>query len=640
MERATEHSDDRAATPAPSEAAHGSSPAPRGLLALQATAGNAAVAGLLGRPKPRRRPAPRPAPAVQRSLVVGPADASERHTTPGGGGAPSEPAPMEAGAQAQGVGSLPDSAAADAAPPGGGDSGGDSGAPAGGPGGGDGGAAPPGGGEPPGGGAGAPAGGGAPPGGGGGGGAPAGGAPAGGGGAGFRPATLDPQGAGKVADFVAAFGTQPPEHSPAAAAIVAPAMRQAAATLLPERARDLGLPPAEETPGDGRSAAAPQPAGAAPAVQRQAAGGTRAVQRDNKGTGTIPTRKVSMTVPNWQPIPLFKDRNLGSWFLLSGSVESPKWEGSLKPPDSLRDDTKEQDLQATADGKVSGYAATFHKETIAKVGEVNVDGKLAVEATSKSVKVSGLQVDLPNLGPQGSLVQGQIDFDILDWPAGQPPSVMALSYTQKIGIESKFTKDGWEATGQLYLPIKLTIKPNPAKVAQFVARVLGPRLAAAAPGMLAAGAPIFAGAACVTLWVNAVQAGKDFAAAHAMAKSNTLGYITGYFDTIYGYKQRYDNAGSKQGIADAERVLKALRWDDLDEGAKQKIRDEYLAEGTLDLGGAQAAAWKRFRGAALAWYRENHSVDAWMYDKGLGGDLAKLERFLDRAGPPWSMANY
>lgn len=461
-------------------------------------------------------------------------------------------------------------------------------------------------------------------------------------------AGMDEQTAGLVADFVSEFGPQLGEVKGPAARLLDPAVRSAAARLAPDR-RELVAPdalqsaPRQSAP---RQSASRQsaPRGEERRLQRSAAlvQCEPAVQRGPEAKAKIPVQKVKVTLPEWPQIPLFKDRNVGSWFLLSGVVESPAWEGEAKPPDDIRDDTTEQELQLTADGKVKGYAATLHKETLAKTGNVELEGKVAVEVTDESVKVSGLSLKLPDLGGSSNiLLEGQFDFDLLDWPAGEPPGVMVLSYTQKIGVKSGFTTDGWALKGQLSLPLKVSIKPNPVKVAEYVARVIGPRLAAAAPAGLAIGAPLVAGGVCMALWLNAIKTGEDMAVAMDAAKFNTLGYVTAYFNTIMGYKtQRYSNAGSAEGTSAAQKVLDGLRWSELPEGAQEKVRAEYIKEGTMDLAGVQASMWKQYRAAAIAAFREEHSWDAWAYDKGLPSDLNGLIHDLDIVGPPWPVSAY
>jgi hypothetical protein len=450
------------------------------------------------------------------------------------------------------------------------------------------------------------------------------------GGAGVRKvdaAEMDEQTAALVADFLAQFGSRLDEVKGPAAVLADPKVRRAAGRLVPDR-EELVTAGAEQAREPRDEATSPL----SPAV----------IQREPPGTGTVPTRKVKVSIPDWPKIPLFKDRNVGSWFLLSGVVESPTYEGEAKPPDAIRDDTTEQELQLTADGKVKGYAATFHKETLAKTGNTELEGKVAVEVTDESVKVSGLSLKLPDLGGSSNvLLEGQFDFDLLEWPAGEPPGVMVLSYTQKIGLKSSFTVDGWAIKGQLSLPLKVSIKPNPAKVAEYVARVIGPRLAVAAPAGLAIGAPLVAGGVCIALWVNAIRAGQDIAKALDSAKLNTLGYVTAYFNTIMGYtSQRYANEGSAAGKAAAQKVLDGLRWGDLPAGAQEKIRAEYIDAGTMDLAGVQASMWKQYRAAAIAWYRKEHEWDAWAYDKGLPSDLHSLITNLDIVGPPWPVSAY
>ncbi|HEU0074025.1 MAG TPA: hypothetical protein VFS30_08430, partial [Dehalococcoidia bacterium] len=437
---------------------------------------------------------------------------------------------------------------------------------------------------------------------------------------------LDPQIAALVADFMAEFGSRQDEVSGTAGQLLDPSLRSAAAKLIPDRRDELMLQ-RSALPGAG-------PAGR---IQRSVAGIQRA-----KGTGTLPTQKVKVTIPNWPKMPLFKDVNVGSWFLLSGEIESPTWEGEAKPPDHLRDDTKESELQFTADGKVSGYSATFHKETLGQVGDAELEGQVGVEVTNKSVKVSGLSLKFPDWGGEGAvLAQGQLDFSLLEWEAGEPPAVMVLSYVKKLGMKSNFTLDGWTMSGNLHLPVKFSMKPNPAKVAEFVTRVIGPRLAAAAPAGLAIGAPLVAGGVCLAIWMNAIRAGEDFATAIDYAKQNTLGYVTGYFYTIMGYESsKYSNGGASAGKAAAQKVLDDLRWGELPAGAQAKIRAEYVDAGSLNMPGVQASIWNKYRGEAIAWYRKEHDWDAWAYDKGLPSDLRSLIKTLDIAGPPWSITNY
>jgi hypothetical protein len=436
----------------------------------------------------------------------------------------------------------------------------------------------------------------------------------------LTPEELDLPTAGVIADLA-----QAEESDPASAAepnpLLDPALRQAAARLLPDRAQDLGFPPVQ------RLAAAPAVQHAPDTVQRK---------------GPIPTSKVKVALPGWQNIPLFKDRNLGQWFLLSGVVESPTWEGTAKPPESIRDDTTEQELQMTADGKVTGYAATLHKETLGKVGDAEVEGKLQVEVNDKgAVKVTGLTVQLPNYGPEGTLLTGQYDFDIFEWEPGEPPSVMALSYTMKIGSDSKYSKDGWEMNGQLYLPLKLTIKPNPVKLAEYVARVVGPRLLAAAPAGLAIGAPLAVGAVLLAIYADAIRAGQDFGVAVEHATANTKGYVQAYVGTVLGHPIRWSNAGASRGKADAQRVLDAERWNDLPEGAKAEIRKRFNDNpGFLNVPSAQSTMWSKFRDEAIASYREKNTFDAWMYDRGWGGNLGKLHRVMAAAAPPWDGFRY
>ena len=441
---------------------------------------------------------------------------------------------------------------------------------------------------------------------------------------------LDPQIAALVADFAAEFGSRQDEVSGTAGQLLDPSLRSAAAKLIPDRRDELMGPQLQRSALPG--------AGPAGRIQRSVAG----IQRE-KGTGTLPTQKVKVTIPNWPKMPLFKDVNLGSWFLLSGEIESPAWEGEAKPPDHLRDDTKESELQLTADGKVSGYSATFYKETMGKVGGADLEGQVGVEVTNKSVKVSGVSLKFPDWGGEDGtlLAVGQLDFSILEWETGEPPAVMVLSYVKKLGMKSDFMLDGWKMSGNLHVPVKFSMKPNPAKVAEFVTRVIGPRLAAAAPAGLAIGAPLLAGGVCLAIWMNAIQAGEDFATAIDYAKQNTLGYVTEYFYTIMGHEaSKYSNGGASAGKAAAQKVLDGLRWDELPAGAQAKIREEYLDAGSLNMPGVQASIWNKYRGEAIAWYRKEHDWDAWAYDKGLPSDLRSLIRTLDIAGPPWSITNY
>jgi hypothetical protein len=436
----------------------------------------------------------------------------------------------------------------------------------------------------------------------------------------LAPEDLDVTTAGVIADLAQAEGTDaasPGEPNP----LLDPALLQAAARLLPDRAQDLGFLPAQRRV-------------IAPTVQRA----DTVVQRK----GTVPTKKVKVTLPGWQNIKLFTDRNVGQWFLLSGAVESPTWEGTAKPPGDIRDDTTEQELQMTADGKVTGYAATLHKETLGKVGDADIEGKLQVEVNDKgAVKVTGLTVQLPNYGPEGTLLTGQYDFDIFEWEPGAPPSVMALSYTMKIGSDSTYTKDGWTMNGQLYLPIKLTIKPNPVKLAEYVARVVAPRLIAAAPAGLAIGAPLAVGAVLLAIYADAVRAGEDFGVAVEHATANTKGYVQAYVGTIFGHPIRWSNAGATRGKADAQRVLDAERWNELPEGAKAEIRKRFEDNpGFLKVPSAQSTMWSMFRDQAIASYREKNPFDAWMYDRGWGGNLGKLYRVMAAAGPPWNAYGY
>ena len=348
-------------------------------------------------------------------------------------------------------------------------------------------------------------------------------------------ATLDEHTAKLVAEFAARFGSGLGDVTGPTARLLDPRVRRAAARLVPESAEELGGGQVQRT--------AAHESGAGNHLQRSPA----AVQREGKGTGNLPTRKVKVTIPNWSDTPLFKDVNLGSWFLLSGGVESPTYEGVAKPPDHLRDDTKEEELQLTADGLVSGYAETFHKETLLKVGDVELEGQVAVEVTSKSVKVSAFSLTFPNFGGEsGLLLKPQLDFSLLEWEKGKRPGLMVLSATAKLGVtDSNFNEAGWQFTGSLFLPIKVSIQPNPAKVAEFVTRVIGPRLAAAAPAGLAIAAPLAAGGVCLALWINAVKAGEDFATAIDHAKGNTQGFVLNYFDTIMGYPPKYSNQGGR-----------------------------------------------------------------------------------------------
>lgn len=587
---------------------------PAALLAMQRSAGNAAVGAMLAR---RRRP-PRPPVRradVQRKVVIGPTDISDRKDgedpVPGPDSATSAPAPHGTTAPAEPGQDGPPQPPGDGAGGGGaGESGGTADGAAAGDGGGAGGST-------------------------GGAGQGSGGAADGGGQSSGGAVTLGPEQpdltptslnggtAASIADLAQKVD-DPSDVSPSARQLLTPPMRQAAAELVPDRAEDLGVP-------------APQEPGAR--VQRRAASDGVAVQR-GEGTGSVPTVKLSVKLP-WEPIPIAKERE-GGWFMLGGEIEAPTWEGTAKPPDSMRDDTKEIDFKADAEGRLEGVAVTLHQQELWSSGDnAKLDGKIAVETTKDGVKVTGATLTLPDLGGDSPVVlQGQFDFDLLDWPAGKPPKFMVLSYTKKIGIKSKTTKDGWEYDGRLFVPIKLTLRPSPAKVAEYVTRVIGPRVAAAAPAGLAIAAPLFGGAVCLAIWANAVQAGKDFAEAYDMAKQNTVGYVAGYFDAIYGYAPSHSNAGAAAGKKDADRVLNGLRWNELSEGAKAKIRAEYLKEGTLDLAGAQQAAWSKYKAKAMAHYRSKHSVDAWMYDNGLGGDLAKLERMLNAGSPPWSLASY
>jgi hypothetical protein len=440
-------------------------------------------------------------------------------------------------------------------------------------------------------------------------------------------ANLDEQTAQLVAEFSETFGSRADEIEGPTAALLNPRVRRAAARLLPDRAEELAGVQLQRTPS--RDLQSSQLRRTPATLQRQ-------------GTGTVPTQKVKVTLPDWPKTPLFKDKDLGSWFLLSGEVESPAWEGEAKPPDNIRDDTKEAELQLTADGKVKGYSATLYKESLGKAGPAEVEGQVAVEVTDKSVKVSGLSVKLPDVGGQSPiLLQGQFDFSVMEWEANEPPALMVLSYTTKVGVKSSFTEGGWTFSGSTNIPIKLSIKPNPVKVAEYVTRVIGPRLAAAAPAGLAIAAPLVAGGVCLALWINAIQSGEDMAKAMDYAKENTIGYVTGYFNTIMGYDyQRYSNQGATEGKAAAQKVLDGLRWSELPAGAQAQIREQYITEGTLDLAGVQASMWSTYRSKAVAWYREEHDWDAWAYDKGLPSDLAKLQRNLDIVGPPWSISSY
>ncbi len=442
-------------------------------------------------------------------------------------------------------------------------------------------------------------------------------------------ADMDEHTAALVADFLTEFGSNLDQVTGPAARLLDPGVRSAAAHLVPDRKKELV--------GEDANAPPPEPDRAVGILQRTPAGIQRA-----PGTGTIPTRKVKVTLPNWQKIPLFERKNVGSWFLLSGAIESPTYEGEAKPPDDLRDDTKEQELQLTADGKVKGYSATFYKDTLGKVGNAELEGQVQVETTTESVKVSGLSLKLPDLGGSSNvLLQGQFDFDLLEWEPGKPPDVMILSYTQKVGVKADFTTDGWKMSGSLYLPFKISISPDPVKVAEFVARTIGPRLAAAAPAGLAIAAPLVVGGVCIAVWIHAVEAGQDMAKAMDEAKFNTLGYVTSYFNTIMGYThQRYNNAGSAQGKTAAQKVLDGLRFNELPAGAQQKIRDEYIKEGTMNLAGVQDTMWKQFRAQAIETYRKKHDWDAWAYDHGLPNDLQSLIKVLDVVGPPWPVSAY
>jgi hypothetical protein len=430
---------------------------------------------------------------------------------------------------------------------------------------------------------------------------------------------MEPGTAELVAQFNATFGRTGAVTGPAAA-LLRPSVRAAAAAKLPARAGELGVPQPEQAAQH-----------TAEAVQRQ---GVPTVQRQG-----LPTRKVKVSIAQWKPIDLFKDRNVGSWFLLSGAMESPAFEGEAKPPASL-DNGTEQELQLAAEGGVTGYAATFHKNTLAKSGQTELEGKVAVEANTEGVKVSGLSLKLPNWGPQGTLLQGQLDFDLLNWPAGKLPELMVLSYTQKIGYEEKFTNNGWTYTGQLYVPLKLSIKPNPAKVAEYVARVIGPRLAAAAPAGLAIAAPLVAGGVCLAIWANAIEAGEAIATAGDYAVENTKNFTIAYVGTVYGHSNLPGGAGGAAGAAAGKRVLDAQRWDDLPEGARAKIREEYLKTADLGVPAAQAAMWKVFRDKAVAQYRADHSWDAWAYDNGLPNNMGYLLKVLEIRSPPWPISSY
>jgi len=430
---------------------------------------------------------------------------------------------------------------------------------------------------------------------------------------------MEPGTAELVAQFNATFGRTGAVTGPAAA-LLRPSVRAAAAAKLPARAGELGVPQPEQAAQH-----------TAEAVQRQ---GVPTVQRQG-----LPTRKVKVSIAQWKPIDLFKDRNVGSWFLLSGAMESPAFEGEAKPPASL-DNGTEQELQLAAEGGVTGYAATFHKNTLAKSGQTELEGKVAVEANTEGVKVSGLSLKLPNWGPQGTLLQGQLDFDLLNWPAGKLPELMVLSYTQKIGYEEKFTNNGWTYTGQLYVPLKLSIKPNPAKVAEYVARVIGPRLAAAAPAGLAIAAPLVAGGVCLAIWANAIEAGEAIATAGDYAVENTKNFTIAYVGTVYGHSNLPGGAGGAAGAAAGKRVLDAQRWDDLPEGARAKIREEYLKTADLGVPAAQGAMWKVFRDKAVAQYRADHSWDAWAYDNGLPNNMGYLLKVLEIRSPPWPISSY
>lgn len=108
-----------------------------------------------------------------------------------------------------------------------------------------------------------------------------------------------------------------------------------------------------------------------------------------------------------------------------------------------------------------------------------------------------------------------------------------------------------------------------------------------------------------------------------------------------GYpSQRYSNAGSAEGTSAAQKVLDGLCWSELPAGAQEKVRAEYIKEGTMDLAGVQASMWKQYRAAAIAAYRKEHDWDAWAYDKGLPSDLRVLINNLDMVGPPWPVSAY
>jgi hypothetical protein len=163
----------------------------------------------------------------------------------------------------------------------------------------------------------------------------------------------------------------------------------------------------------------------------------------------------------------------------------------------------------------------------------------------------------------------------------------------------------------------------------------------AAPAGLAIAAPLVAGGVCLALWINAVQAGEDMATAMDYAKENTIGYVSSYFNTIMGYDyQRYSNQGATAGKNAAQKVLDGLRFSELPAGAQEKIRAEYINEGTLNMPAVQASIWSSYRSQAIEWYRKEHDWDAWAYDKGLPSDLSDLHRNLDIIGPPWGVSAY
>lgn len=583
--------DPRAAGDGASPVSAPTRPGSRGMIGLQRRAGNRAVAAMVRSGTGPARSAP---VALARSVVLGPEDASERLGDGAGPAPATQDVPGVSGIEDVGVGG---GGAGGEAPPAGPPADADGATSEG----------PDGSGDPGGDGAGAV--GDAPP------------DP-------LTPADLDPTTATLVADLDAVAASDPAPVRGPAAHLLTPQMRRAAARHVPDRAEELTGAVAQRV--------------VARSASRTAAVGSRrsapVVQRD--GTGTLPTRKIKVALDSWQPVPLFTDRNVGSWFLLSGAIESPAWEGEAKPPDHLRDDTLESEVQLAAEGGVTGYSATLHKEVLGKVGTSDLEGKVAVETTTKGVKVSGLSLKLPDLGGDSAvLLQGEFNFDLLEWPVGQPPGVMVLSYTQKIGTKSSFVNDGWTYTGALSLPIKVSIKPSPAKVAEFVGRTLGPRLAAAAPAGLAIAAPLAAGAVCFALWANAVQTGEEIAAAIDYAGTNTRGYTSGYVGTIFGWKSIPSNAGATRGAADAQAVLTRLRFDELSEGAKAEVRSR-LENTDLGVAAAERRMWGVFRGTAIADYRRNHPTDAWCYDHGLPSDLHSLIRSLDATGPPWSVSRY